>query len=50
MAQGYRLVLRGDDGTEQALSLFRPGGQDGNKLLVIDGDNYLRRDAAPARR
>lgn len=49
-AQGYRLVLRGDDGTEQALSLFRPGGQDGDKLLVIDGDNYLRRDAAPARR
>lgn len=42
-ASGFRLTLRGDDGTEEVLSLFRPPGEGGDKLLVIDGNNYLRR-------
>ncbi|MFC0407308.1 hypothetical protein [Roseomonas elaeocarpi] len=51
-AAGFRLTLRGDDGREEVLSIFRPdGSDDGDKLLVIDGRNYLRQDnTRPARR
>ncbi|TDG29451.1 hypothetical protein [Paracraurococcus ruber] len=44
--EGMQLVLDAGDGTRETLSVFRPDpGSD--RLLVIDGDNYLRRDAAP---
>ena len=49
-AAGSRLTLRGDDGAQEVLSLFRPGGETDDKLLVIDGNNYLKRDPAGARR
>ncbi|MBP0494262.1 hypothetical protein [Roseomonas indoligenes] len=42
-AEGYRLTLVGDDGRRESFSLILPDpGKDG--LLVIDGNNYLRRD------
>lgn len=45
--EGLQLVLEGEEGGSETLSVFRPDpGSD--RLLVIDGDNYLRRDAAPA--
>ncbi|MBE9603686.1 hypothetical protein IAI18_02345 [Acetobacteraceae bacterium H6797] len=41
--EGYRLVLTGDDGRRETLSIFRPDqGSDG--LLIIDGNNYLKQD------
>lgn len=44
--EGLQLVLAGEDGRTETLSVFRPDpGSDG--LLVIDGSNYLRRDATP---
>ncbi|WP_458094543.1 hypothetical protein [Roseomonas sp. WA12] len=42
-AEGYRLVLVGDDGRRETFSLILPDAS-GDALLVIDGDNYLRRD------
>lgn len=39
---GYAIRLTGDDGKEEVMSLFQPGGDDG--LLVINGNNYLKRD------
>ena len=44
---GLLLHLAGEDGRTETLSVFRPApGSDG--LLVVDGDNYLRRNnAAP---
>lgn len=40
---GYTLVLIGDDGKEEVLSIFAPDiGSDG--LLVINGSNYLKQD------
>jgi hypothetical protein len=42
-AEGHRLTLIGEDGRRENLSLVLPEpGRDG--LLVINGDNYLRRD------
>jgi len=41
--EGYRLVLTGEDGRTQTLSLFLPEpGSD--ELLVIDGNSYLKED------
>lgn len=43
---GLQLQLAGEDGRSETLSVFRPDpGSD--RLLVIDGDNYLRRSGAP---
>jgi hypothetical protein len=48
---GHRLVLTADDGAREVMSLFMadPGS---DRLLVIDGSNYLKREAeaAPVRR
>lgn len=41
---GHRLTLTGDDGQVQVMSLFMPD-KGSDKLLVIDGNNYLRQDA-----
>jgi hypothetical protein len=40
---GYRLVLTGDDGREERLSVFRPD-IDSDGVLVINGSNYIKRD------
>jgi len=45
-AEGYRLILTGEDGRREDLSLVLPD-PGSRALLVIDGDNYLRRDGPP---
>lgn len=45
--EGYRLTLTAEDGQMETLSILRPDGSD--RILVINGSNYLRRDAAPPR-
>jgi hypothetical protein len=40
---GYTLTLKGDDGTEEQLSIFAPE-KDSDDLLVIGGSNYLKED------
>ncbi|KAB0678548.1 hypothetical protein [Aureimonas leprariae] len=41
--EGYALELAGDDGRTERLSIFAPD-KDSDKLLVIGGSNYLKRD------
>lgn len=41
--EGYGITLTGEDGATERLSLFAPDG-DSDKLLVIDGSNYLKQD------
>lgn len=41
--EGYTLVLSGDDGNEQVLSIFAPD-MDSDELLVINGSNYLKQE------
>lgn len=38
---GYELLLKGDDGKTETLSIFAPD-RDSTDLLVINGDNYLK--------
>lgn len=40
---GYELILTGNDGTTETLSLFAPD-KGSDELLVIDGSNYLKED------
>lgn len=40
---GHVLTLRGEDGSEERLSIFR-GDPGSEGLLVIQGSNYLRRE------
>lgn len=45
---GYQLTLTGEDGRMESLSVFRPD-RDSDDLLVINGANYLKKDAKKAR-
>lgn len=46
---GYRLTLVGDDGGREVLSLFQPE-RGSDKLLIVNGGNYLKLDRDKARR
>lgn len=39
--QGYYLILAGDDGQSETLTLFKPE-KDSDKVLTINGQNYLK--------
>ncbi|HEY8576729.1 MAG TPA: hypothetical protein VIL88_10360 [Devosia sp.] len=41
--EGYKLILAGDDGSEEVMSIFAPD-KGSDELLVIDGSNYLKQD------
>lgn len=42
--EGYRLDLIGSDGRTERFSIFAPPDEGSDKLLVIDGSNYLRQE------